>query len=227
MGGGNCRCRDVEEGTKSESEPIKALETTFRLRHYEIGCFLFASDSSLPEPWGEGRSEIICRTDARVTDKSIWRFANNRHDYRMSPFYRFYFFMRVVCMARIRTHSNTQFVIFLGKKVPAETPKTTYPKPSFWAKLKETHELMWSFQSPLEENLQISSSNPQQWPLGQGMILAWSGYQRQMTIVANPVVWWTSAMGLAIYMVSMAVFAVRQKRGYFEIGRLGGTLLPI
>ncbi|KAG9062066.1 hypothetical protein KI688_006788 [Linnemannia hyalina] len=176
----------LREGTKSESEPIRALETTFRLRHYEIGCFLFASDSSLPEPWGEGRSEIICRSDARVTDKSIWRFANNRHDY-----------------------------------LPAETPKISYPKPSFWAKLKETHELMWSYRSPLEENLQISSSSPRQWPLGQALIFVWSGYRRQITIVANPVVWWTSAMGLTAYMTSMAVFAVRQKRGYFETGRLG------
>lgn len=176
----------LREGPKSESEPIRALETTFRLRHYEIGCFLFASDSSLPEPWGEGRSEIICRTDARVTEKSIWRFANNRHDY-----------------------------------LPADTPKTSYPKPSFWAKFKEMHKLMWSYQSPPEENLQISSSNPRQWPFGQAMILAWSGYQRQMAIVANPVVWWTSAMGLVVYLASMAIFAVRHKRGYFETGRLG------
>ncbi|OAQ25441.1 glycosyltransferase family 39 protein, partial [Linnemannia elongata AG-77] len=174
----------LREGPKSESEPIRALETTFRLRHYEIGCFLFASDSSLPEPWGEGRSEIICRTDARVTEKSIWRFANNRHDY-----------------------------------LPADTPKTSYPKPSFWAKIKEIHKLMWSYQSSPEENLQISSSNPRQWPLGQAMILAWSGYQRQMAIVANPVVWWTSAMGLVVYLASMAIFAVRQKRGYFETGQ--------
>ncbi|KAF9139352.1 hypothetical protein BG015_002059 [Linnemannia schmuckeri] len=75
----------LREGTKTESESIKALETTFRLKHYEIGCFLFASASSLPEPWGEGRSEIICRNDARVTGKSIWRIANNCHDYRNSP----------------------------------------------------------------------------------------------------------------------------------------------
>ncbi|KAG0284985.1 hypothetical protein BGZ96_010707 [Linnemannia gamsii] len=177
----------LREGTDAErKEPIKALETTFRLKHYEIGCVLFASDSSLPEPWGEGRSEIACRNEARVTDKSVWRISNNRHDY-----------------------------------LPAESPKTGYPTPTYWAKLKETHQLMWSYQSPLEENLQISSSTPRQWPLGQAMILAWSGYQRQMAVVANPVVWWTSAMGLLGYMLAMAVFAVRQKRGYFATGRLG------
>lgn len=109
--------------------------------------------------------------------------------------------------------------------VPAESPKTRYPTPSYWAKLKETHQLMWSYQSPLEENLQISSSTPRQWPLGQAMILAWSGYQRQMAIVANPVVWWTSAVGILGYVAAMAVFAVRQKRGYFETGRLGGKRL--
>ncbi|KAF9139353.1 hypothetical protein BG015_002060, partial [Linnemannia schmuckeri] len=45
-------------------------------------------------------------------------------------------------------------------------------------------------------------------------------YQLQMTIVANPVVWWTSALGLAAYVMSMVVFAIRQKRGYFETGCL-------
>ncbi|KAK3842625.1 MAG: Dolichyl-phosphate-mannose-protein mannosyltransferase-domain-containing protein [Linnemannia gamsii] len=175
----------LREGTKDASEPIRALESTFRMKHYEIGCYLFASDSPLPEPWGAGRTEVICRSDARVTDKSVWRFAHNRHDY-----------------------------------LPKDTPKTSYPTPSFWAKFTEMHQLMWSYQGPLEENLQISSSNPRQWPMGQAMILAWSGYQRQIAIVANPVVWWTSALGLAIYIFSMVVFAVRQKRGYFETGRL-------
>ncbi|KAG0274180.1 hypothetical protein BGZ95_010036 [Linnemannia exigua] len=176
----------LREGTKSASDPIRALESTFRMKHYEIGCYLFASDSPLPEPWGAGRTEIICRSDARVTDKSVWRIAHNRHDY-----------------------------------LPKNTPKTKYPTPSFWAKFAEMHQLMWSYQDPLEENLQISSSNPRQWPMGQAMILVWSGYQRQMAIVANPVVWWTSALGLAVYILSMTVFAVRQKRGYFETGRLG------
>ncbi|KAG0219683.1 hypothetical protein BGX33_001449 [Mortierella sp. NVP41] len=164
----------LREGTKEEKEPIRAMETTFRLRHFELGCFLFASDSPLLEPWGEGRSEVVCRSDVRVTGKSVWRISSNRHNY-----------------------------------LPAATPKTTYPAPSFWAKLVEMHELMWSYQGPLEENLQISSSTPRQWPLAQSMILAWSGYQRQMAIVANPAV------------CSLALFAIRQKRGYYETGRLG------
>ncbi|KAF9900552.1 hypothetical protein EC991_007188 [Linnemannia zychae] len=176
----------LREGTKSASEPIRALESTFRIRHYEIGCYLFASDSPLPEPWGAGRTEVICRNDARVTDKSVWRFAHNRHDY-----------------------------------LPKDTPKTKYPTPSFWAKFTEMHQLMWSYKGPLEENLQISSSNPRHWPMGQAMIQAWSGYQRQIAIVANPVVWWTATLGLVTYVFSAAVFAIRQKRGYFETGRLG------
>ncbi|KAF9087290.1 hypothetical protein BGX23_008226 [Mortierella sp. AD031] len=176
----------LREGTKEEKEPIRAMETTFRLRHFELGCFLFASDSPLLEPWGEGRSEVVCRSDVRVTGKSVWRISSNRHNY-----------------------------------LPTATPKTTYPAPSFWAKLVEMHELMWSYQGPLEENLQISSSTPRQWPLAQSMILAWSCYQRQMAIVANPAVWWTSALGLGIYLASLALFAIRQKRGYYETGRLG------
>lgn len=78
----------LREGTNDErKDPIRALETAFRLKHYEIGCVLFASDSSLPEPWGEGRSEIACRNEARVTDKSVWRISNNRHDYcKLTPF---------------------------------------------------------------------------------------------------------------------------------------------
>lgn len=119
----------LRDGPKSESEPIRALETTFRLRHYEIGCFLFASDSSLPEPWGEGRSEIICRTDARVTEKSIWRFANNRHDYCKSAFHGFYFHARCfVSLASkiILTLASTR--IFWTKKSASEHAKDKLSK---------------------------------------------------------------------------------------------------
>jgi len=66
---------------EQDREPVRALETSFRLRHVELGCYLTASDSVLPETWGQGRNEIICRTEASVTPKSIWRITMNDHDY--------------------------------------------------------------------------------------------------------------------------------------------------
>lgn len=64
-----------------EQQPVRALETSFRLQHVELGCYLTASDSVLPESWGKGRNEIICRTEASVTPKSIWSITMNDHDY--------------------------------------------------------------------------------------------------------------------------------------------------
>ncbi|KAG0302460.1 hypothetical protein BGZ98_007487, partial [Dissophora globulifera] len=66
---------------EDNEEKVKALETTFRLRHAEIGCYLFATGALLPDPWGLGRQEIACHLEASIRPKSIWRFTMNKHDY--------------------------------------------------------------------------------------------------------------------------------------------------
>ncbi|KAF9926404.1 hypothetical protein FBU30_004004 [Linnemannia zychae] len=124
---------------KQKIESVRALETTFRLKHFESDCYLSVG-SLLPRPWGQDRTEVICRSKARITNKSIWRITHNRHDYY------------------------------------------------------------------------------------QTMVLLWSDYLQHVAVIANPMIWWSSLAGLGLYICSLVVFALRRKRGYYEIGRLGGKI---
>jgi len=68
---------------------IKALETGFRLRHYNDKCHLHLTGDVLPDdiPGGKGRVELACLKYAAVKPSSIWRFSMNEHDYREFKFY--------------------------------------------------------------------------------------------------------------------------------------------
>lgn len=59
---------------------VKALESLIRLRHYSLGCHLVVQDKHLPDPWGEGRREVVCRKEASVNARSTWRITMNDHD---------------------------------------------------------------------------------------------------------------------------------------------------
>ncbi|KAG0209219.1 hypothetical protein BGX28_010441 [Mortierella sp. GBA30] len=179
-----------EMPVKDRGEQIRALETAFRLKHSLMDCYLYVSESTLPEPWGEGRREIVCRSNAGITPKSIWRFTMNEHDY-----------------------------------LPMDTSLASYPTPSFWQKFKEMHWLMWFPGRRIESGVfkkkfHISASAPLRWPLAQSLVLVWTGYMRQVAIVANPLVWWTGTFSVAIFLATKVVFVLREKRGYFETGYL-------
>ncbi|KAF9291651.1 hypothetical protein BGZ68_002973 [Mortierella alpina] len=62
---------------------IKALETTFRLRHHVLGCYLQATERDLSEEvlGGAGRRELSCVRDKNMQPSTIWRITMNEHDY--------------------------------------------------------------------------------------------------------------------------------------------------
>ncbi|KAF9427961.1 hypothetical protein BGZ94_003727 [Podila epigama] len=69
----------------SEDVPVKALETTIRLRHSQQNCFLFYDGGILApdSEWGLGRREITCLKEAKASSvKSMWRITRNTHDFR-------------------------------------------------------------------------------------------------------------------------------------------------
>ncbi|KAF9416299.1 hypothetical protein BGZ94_010248 [Podila epigama] len=103
--------------------------------------------------------------------------------------------------------------------LPQDTPLASYPEMTFWKKLVETHKMMFHNPDLLGRRYEPSASRPTRWPLAMSMIPAWASYMRQLTIVANPVVWWTGTLGVLSFIATAALFALREKRGYFESGR--------
>ncbi|KAF9923131.1 hypothetical protein BGZ67_010068 [Mortierella alpina] len=74
-------------GTQSSSpgSRIKALETTFRLRHHALGCYLHTTERELSEEdvlGASGRKELSCVRDENLRRPStVWRITMNEHDY--------------------------------------------------------------------------------------------------------------------------------------------------
>ncbi|KAF9897869.1 hypothetical protein BX616_004852, partial [Lobosporangium transversale] len=62
---------------------VKALETTFRLRHHQQKCYLSVMHDEVPETQkgGRGRRVLGCVKDAKVNARSTWRITLNDHDY--------------------------------------------------------------------------------------------------------------------------------------------------
>ncbi|KAF9950614.1 hypothetical protein BGZ70_001294 [Mortierella alpina] len=109
--------------------------------------------------------------------------------------------------------------------LPADSRLATHPIPSFWQKFKYMHRLMWFPANRMESGLapksfDRSASRPQQWLLASSVIPVWTGYMRQVVIIANPVVWWVSALGLFSFIAIKIFFVLRTKRGYLETGLL-------
>ncbi|KAF9433539.1 hypothetical protein BGZ76_009308 [Entomortierella beljakovae] len=171
---------------------VRALESTFRLKHQKRGCYLYVSEKYLPGP-DENRKEIICGPDTKLTSKSIWRFTSNEHDYLphdtpLLTFPRLTFWRKVVFTHRQMWSLGIQGS---GSIITCKDSRSR------------------------------EASNPLAWPLAKSIIPVWDGYKRQIAIIGNPVVWWTGIFGVLTYIGTKVIFSLREKRQIFETGRVG------
>ncbi|WFD03201.1 dolichyl-phosphate-mannose--protein mannosyltransferase [Malassezia obtusa] len=59
------------------SKRVVALRTVFRLRHAQLGCYLYSHAVSLPE-WGFGQQEVTCNGSPTLPN-SLWYIETNTH----------------------------------------------------------------------------------------------------------------------------------------------------
>ncbi|KAF9113723.1 hypothetical protein BGX27_000937 [Mortierella sp. AM989] len=121
---------------------------------------------------------------------------------------------------KIRPRSVWRFTMNRHDYLPYDTPVAAYPQLSFWQKFLEIHQLMWSH-VPVDQSFHPAAVHPIRWPLGQAVVHTWTGYLRQITLIANPVVWGLSLIGLLSYAGLKVLFILREKRGYVERGLIG------
>ncbi|KAF9353713.1 hypothetical protein BGX26_008530 [Mortierella sp. AD094] len=178
------------EDNKASKETVRALESTFRLKHLKRDCYLYASDTYLPGPWGEGRKEVICRSDAKMTPKSIWRFTSNEHD-------------SLPADTPLASYPKLTFL-----------QKFTRTHQQMWSWDNKDYD-----ESAASRDIyNRAASKPSSWPLARSLIPAWTGYKCQMAVVGNPVVWWTGTLGVLIFLTAKVVSLLREKRQCFETG---------
>ncbi|KAF9111397.1 hypothetical protein BGX27_004973 [Mortierella sp. AM989] len=184
--------RKIDSG-KTSKDCVRALESTFRLKHQKRDCYLYVSDTYLPRSWGEGRKEVVCGKFAKMTTKSIWRFTSNEND-------------NLPADASLASFPRLSF----GTKL-------IHTHQQMWSSNNKGH----GDSIASRDTYNRASSKPLSWPLARSLIPAWTGYKRQMAIVGNPVVWWTGTLGILIFVVAKVAFILREKRECFETGRLG------
>ena len=71
---------EIENGASRDilsSKRLRAISTTFRLRHALTGCYLFSHKVKLPD-WGYEQQEVTCNTNA-VKPNSLWYAESNFH----------------------------------------------------------------------------------------------------------------------------------------------------
>ena len=94
-----------------------------------------------------------------------------------------------------------------------ESEKVNYRKPGFLGKFIELNKVMWTTNAGLIESHNWDS-RPASWPLLQRGINFWGGDHRQIYLIGNPVVWYSSTLAIVIYVLVKGFAVLRWQRGY-------------
>ncbi|KAK8858417.1 hypothetical protein IAR55_002644 [Kwoniella newhampshirensis] len=100
--------------------------------------------------------------------------------------------------------------------VPFDADKVNYQKPSFFEKFFELNAVMWRTNAGLTER-HAYDSRPQSWPVLRRGINFWVKDHRQVYLIGNPFVWWSSTLAIALYLGMRALLVLREKRGFRDL----------
>lgn len=100
------RVEVVSDAASSDYSKIRTLTTAFRLKHEDLGCYLYAGNVNLPQ-WGFKQIEVTCRKDVSKRDAgAMWNVEAHENErlpksepgaYR-SPFWRDFIHLNVAMM---------------------------------------------------------------------------------------------------------------------------------
>ncbi|WVR06165.1 hypothetical protein IAU60_003195 [Kwoniella sp. DSM 27419] len=77
---------------------------------------------------------------------------------------------------------------------------------------------MWRTNAALTER-HAYDSRPQSWPVLRRGINFWVKDHRQVYLIGNPVIWWSSSLAIAAYLGLRALLVIRAKRGYRDLSK--------
>lgn len=90
---------------------------------------------------------------------------------------------------------------------------TNYRKPGFLGKFWELQRVMWRTNAALVES-HAWDSRPQSWPVMRRGINFWAKDHRQIYLIGNPLIWWSSTAAIALYALFKGIAVLRWQRGY-------------
>ena len=94
-----------------------------------------------------------------------------------------------------------------------DAEKVNYKNPGFLGKFWELQRVMWTTNAGLVES-HAWDSRPPSWPVLRRGINFWGKDHRQIYLIGNPIIWWSSTSAIAIYIIFKGLSVLRWQRGY-------------
>ncbi|KAF3349163.1 hypothetical protein VD0002_g6751 [Verticillium dahliae] len=96
-------------------------------------------------------------------------------------------------------------------KLGEDVEKVNYRHPGFFGKFWELQRVMWKTNAGLVDS-HAWDSRPEAWPVLKRGINFWGRQNRQIYLLGNPVVWWSSTLAIAVYVLFKAFAILRWQR---------------
>ncbi|KAI6094514.1 glycosyltransferase family 39 protein [Pisolithus sp. B1] len=94
--------------------------------------------------------------------------------------------------------------------ISPECREVNYKIPGFLSKFWELQKVMWTTNSKLTDR-HVYDSRPWSWPFLSNF---WVKDHKQIYLIGNPFVWWSSTVSVITYMLIRGLLILRAKRGY-------------
>jgi dolichyl-phosphate-mannose-protein mannosyltransferase len=91
--------------------------------------------------------------------------------------------------------------------------KVNYRRPGFFGKFWELQKVMWKTNAGLIES-HAWDSRPSSWPILRRGINFWGKDHKQIYLIGNPLVWWSSTATIALYIAVKGLSVLRWQRGF-------------
>ncbi|KAL8975407.1 MAG: hypothetical protein Q9197_000388 [Variospora fuerteventurae] len=101
----------------------------------------------------------------------------------------------------------------------ADAEKVNYKNPGFLGKFWELQKVMWTTNAGLVES-HAWDSRPPSWPILRRGINFWGKDRRQIYLIGNPVIWWSSTAAIGIYVLFKVYSVLRWQRGFQDYSNL-------
>jgi len=95
--------------------------------------------------------------------------------------------------------------------LPADAEKVNYVNPGFFGKFWELQKVMWKTNAGLVES-HAWDSRPESWPILRRGINFWGRNHRQIYLIGNPLIWWTSTLAVVLYALVKGIAVLRWQR---------------
>ncbi|OCK89842.1 glycosyltransferase family 39 protein [Cenococcum geophilum 1.58] len=94
-----------------------------------------------------------------------------------------------------------------------DAEKVNYRNPGFFGKFWELQKVMWRTNAGLVES-HAWDSRPPSWPVLRRGINFWGKDNRQIYLIGNPVIWWSSTAAIGLYIAIKGLAVLRWQRGF-------------